>query len=178
MRSVFPFTAFSRPALVVALLSAFVAPTDPVGACRSSEGVMVAVDTTGAGGSGVVVRCAAGDPRDARTALRQAGFAVRTGTGTGPYGDRDYVCRVDGLPAVDPCDGHRDGGAYWKVWRVGLDPVAWRGGGTDGGPSALPTCPGGLVGFSFGTGTPERPNTMTVSPEHVVARPGWLPPTC
>ncbi|MEO6083545.1 MAG: hypothetical protein ABIQ18_10625 [Umezawaea sp.] len=155
--------------LVVTLLATAVAPADAAGAC---EGVTVAVDT----GSGVVVRCAAGDPRDARTALRQAGFAVRTGTGTGPYGDLDYVCRVDGLPAGDPCDGHRDGEAHWKVWRVGLDPVAWRGSGTNGGPSALRTCPGSLVGFSFGT--PERPNAMTVSPEQVVARPGWLPPTC
>jgi hypothetical protein len=159
--------------LVVTLLATAVAPADAAGAC---EGVTVVVGTTGAGGTDVVVRCADGDPRDARTALRQAGFAVRTGTGTGPYGDHDYVCRVDGLPAGDPCDGHRDGEAYWKVWRVGVDPVAWRGSGTDGGPSALRTCPGSVVGFSFGAR--ERPNAMTVSPEQVVGRPDWLPPTC
>ncbi|MCS7481189.1 hypothetical protein ACFFQW_42770 [Umezawaea endophytica] len=148
------------------------------GACPSSAGVTVAVDLTGAGGPGTVVRCAPGDPGTARAALERAGFAVHAGTGTGFYGDTGYVCRVERLPAADACDGHSGGEPYWKVWRVGLDPLAWRGSGTGGGPGALRVCPDGLVGFSFGVGTPERPNTMTVSPEHVVTRPGWLPPTC
>jgi len=159
------------------MLATVVAPTaataDPTGAC-SSKGVTVAVDTIGAGGPGLVVRCASGDPGDARTALERSGFAVHAGAGAGPYGDRDYVCRVDGLPAVDGCDGHHGGKAYWKVWRVGVDPVAWRGSATDGGPSALRVCRGGLVGFSFGVGSP----AMTVSPEQVIAQPGWLPPVC
>jgi len=160
---------------VLPLLLTAVTPARAAGSC---SGVTVAVDTTGAGGSGVVVRCAAGDPGDARTALERAGFAVRSGTGTGPYGDRDYVCRVDGLPAADACGGHVSGSASWKVWRVGVDPVSWRGGGTGGGPSALRVCPGGVVGFSFGGGNPDRPNTMTVSPGHVVGEPGWVPPAC
>jgi hypothetical protein len=173
VRSVFAHRALTRPALVFSVLASVAAPAtaERAGAC---EGVAVAVDTTGAGGPGVVVRCAPGDPGDARTALERAGFTVGSGTGAGPYGDRDYVCRVDGLPAVDGCDGHRDGKAHWKVWRVGLDPVAWRGSGTDGGPSALRVCPGGLVGFSFGVGSP----AVTASPEQVIGQPGWLPPAC
>jgi hypothetical protein len=157
------------------LLSSVVVPA--ASASEGCAGVTVAVDTTGVGG-GLVVRCAPGDPGDARTALERAGFALHRGAGVGSYGDRDYVCRVEGLPAADACDGHTDGEAYWKVWRVGVAPLAWRGSGTDGGPSALRVCPGGLVGFSHGVGTPERPNTMTVSPEHVITEPGWLPPTC
>ena len=162
----------------LSLLLAAVAPTSPAGACAARSGVTVAVDTTGAGGSGVVVRCAAGDPGTARAALERAGFAVDSGSGTGPYADRDYVCRVDGLPAADACGGHVSGSPSWKVWRVGVDPVSWRGGGTGGGPSAVRVCPGGVVGFSFGGGNPDRPNTMTVSPGHVVGEPGWVPPAC
>ncbi|HEX6343017.1 hypothetical protein [Umezawaea sp.] len=174
-------TPLSRLAAVTSALLSAVVPADgtwTAGPCPSPSGVTVAVDTTGAGGSGTAVRCASGDPGTARAALERAGFAVRAGAGTGSYGDRDYVCRVDGLPAAEACDGHVGGEAHWKVWRVALDPLAWRGSGTDGGPSALRVCPGGLVGFSFGVGTPERPNTMTASPEDVVGEPGWLPPTC
>ena len=168
--------AFSLLAIALSVFTSALVVVPPASAA-SCAGVTVAVDTTGAGG-GLVVRCAPGDPGDARTALERAGFAVRAGAGTGSYGDRDYVCRVDGLPSTDACDGHADGEAYWKVWRVGVAPLAWRGSGTAGGPSAVRVCPGGLVGFSHGVGTPERPNTMTVSPEHVMTEPGWLPPTC
>ncbi len=67
---------------------------------ESGAGAAVAVDTTGAGGSGLDVRCAAGDPGDARTALERAGLAVEAGARTGAYGDRDHACRVEGLPAA------------------------------------------------------------------------------
>jgi hypothetical protein len=139
---VFSHRALSRSAVVFCVLTTAVAPTAAAstGAC---EGVLVAVDTAGAGSPGVVTRCAPGDPGNARAALERAGFTVHGGTGD--------VCRVDGLPVTDACDAH------WKVWRVGLDPVAWRGSGT-GGPSGLRVCPGGLVGFSYGT------SPMTVTP--------------
>ena len=97
----------------------------PQASAASCAGVTVAVDTSGAGG-GLVARCAPGDPGDARTALERAGFAVRAGAGTGSYGDRDYVCRVDGLPSTDACDGHADGEAYWKVSVDEMIPVERR----------------------------------------------------
>lgn len=144
------------------------------GPCAGVDGVTVAVDLTGAGGPGVVVRCARGHQGDARGALERAGFPVQAGQHLGAYQDRDYVCRIEGLPETDPCAGHSEGRPYWKVWRVGVDPVAWRAAMTDGGPGSVPTCSGGLVGFSFGMGTAH----MTVAPEDVVTEPGWLPPAC
>ncbi|PRY40630.1 hypothetical protein [Umezawaea tangerina] len=159
-----------RPVLAAALL-VLVVPT-PAAATPACTGVAVAVDLP----DGLVVRCAPGDSGDARTALERTGLAVRAGTSTGPYGDRGYVCRIEGVPAAaaDACDGHVDGKAHWKVWRVGVDPVAWRGSGTGGGPGALRVCPGSLVGFSYGA----RSNTMSAPPDRVVAEPGWLPPNC
>jgi hypothetical protein len=64
------------------------------------------------------------------------------------------------------------------VWRVGVDPISWRGTLTSGGPSALRVCPGGLVGFSHGVGTQQQPNELTTAPDHIITTPGWLPPTC
>jgi hypothetical protein len=140
----------------------------------------VAVDLTGAGRSELVVRCALGDSGNARSALEQAGFAVHSGEQIGAYGDRNYLCRIEGLPTseADTCAGHAEGKPYWKVWRVGVDPISWRGTLTDGGPSALHTCPGGLVGFSYGVGTRQKPNVMTTAPDQIITTPGWLPPTC
>ncbi|SDI32788.1 hypothetical protein SAMN05192558_107154 [Actinokineospora alba] len=148
------------------------------GPCDGSDGVTVAVDLTGAGRPEVVVRCAHGHHGDARAALEGAGVPVHAGQQLGAYQDNDYVCRVDGLPASDPCAGHADGQPYWKVWRVGVDPLSWRGAMTDGGPGAVRTCAGALVGFSFGVGTPQDPNVMTVAPDQVVTDPAWLPPAC
>lgn len=155
---------------LVFLLALFPVSAPEPGPCEGKSGVTVAVDVQGE----VLVRCAPGSPGDARTALERSGLAVYAGIGTGPYGESGYVCRIEGLPAADPCTGHRDGAPYWKVWRVGLDPVAWRASRTDGGPGAVPVCPGGLVGFSFGSSTSQ----MTVAPEQVVTTPGWLPPHC
>lgn len=152
---------------LVALLPA-VDPVSRTGACEGMEGVTVTVGVE----AEVLVRCVSGSPGDARTALERSGLAVRLGSGAGPYGDSGYVCRVQGLPDGDPCTGHRAGSPFWKVWRVGLDPVAWRESGTQGGPGAVRVCPGGLVGFAFGTSQPP------VAPERVVTTPGWLPPRC
>ncbi|MBB5850758.1 hypothetical protein ACFQ05_33770 [Amycolatopsis umgeniensis] len=154
---------------LVALFPA-VDPVSRTGACDGAEGVTVAVSRE----TEVLVRCVSGSPGDARTALEHSGLAVRLGSGTGPYGDSGYVCRVEGLPADDSCTGHRDGAPFWKVWRVGLDPVAWRESRTQGGPAAVRVCPGGLVGFGYGSKTSQ----MTVAPEKVVTTPGWLPPPC
>lgn len=154
---------------LVALLPA-VDPVARTGACEGTEGVTVAVGVE----AEVLVRCVSGSPGDARTALEHSGLAVRLGDGPGPYGDFRYVCRVEGLPAGDPCTGHRDGASFWKVWRAGLDPVAWRESGTRDGPGAVPVCPGGLVGFVFGPKTSQMP----VAPERVVTTPGWLPSRC
>jgi hypothetical protein len=179
--------ALSRLSVLLLVVFAVVAPTPATagatwttGPCKSLEGVTVAVDLTGAGRSELIVRCAPGNPGNARTALEQAGLAVHSGDQVGAYDERNYVCRIEGLPTAktDTCAGHQDGKPFWKVWRVGIDPISWRGTLTDGGPSALRTCPGGLVGFSHGVGTRQQPNVMTTAPDHIITTPGWLPPTC
>ncbi|RSM52579.1 hypothetical protein DMH03_40450 [Amycolatopsis sp. WAC 01376] len=156
----------------MALVTLFpvVDPVSRTGACEGTEGVTIAVGMA----AEVLVRCVPGSPGDARTALERSGLAVRLGSGTGPYEDSRYVCVVEGVPGGDSCTGHREGAPFWKVWRVGLDPVAWRESRTQGGPGAVPVCPGGLVGFGFGTRTSQLP----VAPDRVVTTPGWLPPRC
>lgn len=150
------------------------------GACEGNEGVTVAVELPSAAPPERVVRCVLGDPGNARTALERTGLSVHAGTGTGPYQDQGYVCRINGLPqeGADDCTGYTTGEPYWRVWRVSIDPVAWRSSRTSGGPSGVRACPGGLIGFSFGVGTPQQPNEMTTQPEQIMSRPGWLPPTC
>jgi hypothetical protein len=173
--SVVPFLAFA----LAAPLPATAAPIWKTGACTAAEGVTIAADLTGAGRPEVVVRCVPGNPGTARAALDRAGLIVDGSEQGGVYEERNHVCRVENLPtAADACAGHQEGKPYWKVWRVGIEPVAWRGSQTGGGPSGLRVCPGALVGFSFGAGTPGRPNEMSVAPERIVTGPGWLPPAC
>jgi hypothetical protein len=166
-------------AFTVAPAPATAAPTWLAGSCVSTEGVTIAADLTAAGRAELVVRCVTGNPGTARAALDRAGLTVHTSEQGGAYQEQNQVCRIENLPAdADACAGHQDGEPYWKVWRVGIDPVAWRGTQTEGGPSGLRVCPGALVGFSFGAGTPHQPNVMSVAPDDVVTATGWLPPAC
>ncbi|MGC7095424.1 hypothetical protein ACPZ19_12220 [Amycolatopsis lurida] len=155
------------PVLASLLLSLPAPLTAERAAEAPCDGVTVAVALPGE----LVVRCATG-ATDARQALDRTGLAVHAGHGEGPYGDSGYVCRINEIPSAtdDDCAGHQDGNPYWKVWRVGLDPVAWRTSQTGDGPAGVPVCPGSLVGFSFGT-------EMPVGPADVMP-PGWLPPNC
>ncbi|MDT7725197.1 MAG: hypothetical protein QOI21_1773 [Actinomycetota bacterium] len=176
--------ALSRLPLVLLLTFALAAPatatpTWKAGSCTSTEGVTIAADLTGAGRAELVARCVAGDLRTAREALDRAGLTVQTSEQGGAYDEQNPVCRIENLPVdADACAGHQENKPYWKVWRVGIDPIAWRGTQTDGGPSGLRVCPGAVVGFSFGVGTPDQPNLMSVAPGDVVTAPGWLPPAC
>ena len=85
------------PAAVHAAPSA--PPTSAGGACTDSTGITVVVDFTRFGG-GVEVRCATQPVRSGFEALTRAGFAYQ-GTARFP----GLLCRIDGEPATDPCQG-------------------------------------------------------------------------
>lgn len=79
-------------------------------ACSDNAGVTVIVDLGDLGG-GVSVRCAAGPSRDGLDALDRAGFTYRTALRS-----PGFVCRIDNLPANEPCVDASPAAAYWSYW--------------------------------------------------------------
>ena len=80
-------------------------------ACPGSAGVTVVVEY-GALGSGTSTGCAAeGGGRTADRLLKDTGHALT-------YVQRfpGFVCRIDGLPADDPCVNTPPADAYWGLW--------------------------------------------------------------
>ncbi|MBW4718265.1 hypothetical protein [Saccharothrix obliqua] len=143
----------------------------PAGAAAGCAGVTVVVDF-GALGGGVRTGCAAGDPDSGLTALAAAGFGYRSAARFA-----GFVCRIDDLPATDPCVNASPADAYWSYWH-----------GTPGGPwvysdtgaSAHDPAPGAVEGWAFGAGgrpgiTPPAPAT-TEPPPARAQPPGAQPP--
>ena len=142
-------------------------PTAVGGACTDSTGITVVVDFTRFGGR-VEVRCAAQPVRSAFEALTRAGFAYQ-GTVRFP----GLLCRIDGEPATDPCQGAPPPNAYWAYWH------APRGGdwtySTSGGGSRVPP-PGSVEGWAFGDQVepgidPPAPLAATATPPPVTRPP-------
>jgi len=80
-------------------------------ACPGSAGVTVVVEY-GALGSGTSTGCAAeGGGQTADRLLKDTGHALT-------YVQRfpGFVCRIDGLPADDPCVNTPPADAYWGLW--------------------------------------------------------------
>ena len=80
-------------------------------ACSGSAGVTVVVEY-GALGGGSDVGCAAeGGGQTADRLLKDTGHALT-------YVQRfpGFVCRIDGLPADDPCVNTPPADAYWGLW--------------------------------------------------------------
>jgi len=107
-----------RPALAVLVtataggLAALVPPLPATAAaCSGVSGVTVVVEFNGLGG-GVDQDCAAeGGGHTADRLLKETGHALA-------YVQRfpGFVCRVDGLPADDPCVNTPPADAYWGLW--------------------------------------------------------------
>lgn len=114
-------------------------------ACAGTSGVTVVVDT----GSSTSTRCASGDPASAMKALTGAGFTV-----VSPQAyPGSVVCRIDGVPASDPCVRMPPADAYWAFFH------AKRGGGwtySSTGVASFDPAPGTVVGFRFGSGQQPR----------------------
>jgi hypothetical protein len=130
------------PWLVGGAPSAAVA-SSPVSACDDSTGVTVVVDFAGLGG-GIQVRCAGWPVASGLDALAKAGFDVDLVL-TQP----GFVCRIDGVPADDPCQVTPPGDAYWAYYE------ADRGGDwhySMRGPGATHPEAGSVEGWAFGGG--------------------------
>lgn len=126
------------------------------GACTRPEGVTVVV-TFSAFGGGTEVRCAGWPVSSGYDALERAGYTV-TGTQQFP----GLLCRIDGLPADDPCLRAPSPKAYWGYWH------AERGGSwtySSEGAGTRPPPAGSVEGWAFGPDA--RP---------AVAPPAPLPP--
>ncbi len=107
-----------RPAVAVLVTATagglgLLAPPPPAAAapCSGTSGVTVVVEY-GALGGGSSVGCAAdGGGKSASRLLEDTGHALT-------YVQRfpGFVCRIDGLPADDPCVNTPPADAYWGLW--------------------------------------------------------------
>ncbi|MGL5818631.1 MAG: hypothetical protein ACRCYR_13780 [Phycicoccus sp.] len=139
------------------------APSAAAAACSGSSGVTVVVDT----GSGVVTRCAPGDPSSGIAALTAAGFSVSQ-----VRGQPGFVCTIDGSPSSQTCTRTPPATAYWSYWH------ASRGGSwsySQLGASAYDPRPGTVEGWRFGSGQQPRiappAATTTSTPRPTTPRP-------
>lgn len=107
-----------RPAAATALLlgvAAVVGPLSPGSAaassCPGTAGVTVVVEFKELGRGSAQSCVADGGGRTADRLLREAGYAL-------DYVQRfpGFVCRIDGLPADDPCVNTPPADAYWGLW--------------------------------------------------------------
>lgn len=119
------------------------------GPCEDPDGITVVVDFA-AFRDEVVVRCAPAPVESGYEALTKVGLEY-TPTQRFP----GFLCRIEGLPADDPCATTPPPDAYWGYWR------AERGGDwtySQHGPATTNPPPGPVEGWAFSTGenTPPR----------------------
>lgn len=113
------------------------------GACRDGEGITVVVDFRSLGGD-MIVRCVPPDTPTGFDVLRAAGIAYTT-TQRFP----GFLCRIEGVPADDPCVNTPAPDYYWGYWRAdygGEWAYSRYGAGTTSPP------PGPVEGWSFSNG--------------------------
>jgi hypothetical protein len=136
--------AASLVALLPSVLAGAVRPANaaaPESACDDATGVTVVVDFADLGG-GVEVRCAGWPVASGLDALDKAGFDVDLVL-TQP----GFVCRIDGVPADDPCQVTPPADAYWAYYE------ADRGGDwhySIRGPASTHPEEGSVEGWAFG----------------------------
>ncbi len=134
-------------------LGSFVTPAAAsAAACPGSAGVTVVVEY-GALGSGTSTGCAAeGGGQTADRLLKDTGHALT-------YVQRfpGFVCRIDGLPADDPCVNTPPADAYWGLWWSDGKTGEWSYSSLGAGSLAIPA--GGYVAMvwdgSAGTVRPQ-----------------------
>jgi hypothetical protein len=115
-------------------------------ACAGADGVTVVVDFHDLGG-GLQQTCDTdGGGRDAASLFVRAGYEL-----TPVQRQPAFVCRINGVPADDPCVNTPPADAYWTLW--------WSN-GTDGrwsystlAASSLKIPEGGFVAFSWNRGS-------------------------
>lgn len=118
--------------------------TQPASAasCAAGSGVSVVVDYNSLGG-GVVTSCVADGGGDTASAL----FAAAGHTITYAQRQPGFVCRVDDVPADDPCVNASPADRFWSLWWSDGDSGSWTY--SSQGVTSLKVPEGGSVAFSF-----------------------------
>ncbi len=145
---------------MTATMAALVGTSAPASAatCSSSSGVSVITDFTNATG-GIRTACVpGGGGQFGDELLAAAGFKL-----SWVARQPGFLCRIDGVPAGDPCVNTPPASAYWGVfWSDGEDGV-WHY--SDFGIGGLQVPDGGYLGLAFQTGTRRAPaQAATIHP--------------
>lgn len=128
--------------LAVAVAGLAPAPADAAGYC-SGSGVNVVVDF-GARGGGIQKGCDGSGNHNAAQAFENTGHHL-----TYASNQPGFVCRVDGVPAADPCVNTSPANAYWGLyWSDGTS--GWRYASVAVGSLTVPA--GATVAFSWQNG--------------------------
>ena len=103
-----------RTAAAVALLlgaAAVIGPPAEATPCPGASGVTVVVEFNGLGAGSAQACVSDGAGHTADRLLKEAGYGL-------DYVQRfpAFVCRIDGLPADDPCVNTPPADAYWGLW--------------------------------------------------------------
>ena len=140
-------TRAGAPALAVALVAVaspvLLAPAPATAAtCGAGGGVSVVVDYNSLGG-GVATGCVAGGGGDTASSLFTAAGHPLTRAQRQP----GFVCRVDDVPADDPCVDAAPADAYWSLWWTDGKSGTWTYSSL--GVDSLKVPEGGSVAFSW-----------------------------
>lgn len=144
-----------RLLVVLALAGAGLVPAPATAAVCSGNGISVVVDF-GALGGGTRTGCDSSGNRNAARAFGNTGHGLT-------YAQRQpgFVCRVDGVPASDPCVNTSPADAYWGLyWSDGTS--GWKYASTSAGSLTVPA--GGSVAFSWQNGGGDPPGIAPASP--------------
>lgn len=139
--------------LAAIVLGPAVGPSSAVvgdGACEDgASGITVLVDSSARDG-GVEIRCVEAEGETAAEALfEDAGFEVSFASQ-----QPGFVCRIDGVPADDPCVRAAPADAFWALYWAGPAEASWAY--STRGLQQLRVPVGGFVAFSW-VEEPSRP---------------------
>ncbi len=118
--------------------------------CADAAGVSVVVDRASLGG-GVSTGCDADGGGKPASVVSPAGGAGLT------YASREpgFVCRVNAVPASDPCQQASPADAYWSLWWSDGTSGTWTYSSL--GAAGLKVPAGGSIGWRFSTGSQSPP---------------------
>ena len=130
--------------------------------CTSDAGVTVVVDA-GALGGGIATVCDPGSGEVASTRFEQSGFALT-------YAQRQpgFVCRVNGVPASDPCVNTSPVDAYWGLFWTDGQSGTWTYATL--GATSLDVPDGGAVALAWQQGAARR-TPGVAAPVHAAPSP-------
>ncbi len=140
--------------------------------CSGTAGVTVVVEY-GALGGGTEVSCAPEGGRTADRLLENAGHAL-----TFLQRFPAFVCRIDGVPAEDPCVNTPPADAYWGLWWSDGESGEWSYSSLAAGSLTVPA--GGYVAMVWDdssgdvrpqTGAPAHPTPTPTPDQEALADP-------